>query len=193
MTKKRQKKPTSHAATRDHNAKPPAPRATRTRMAPRRSKGPADETAAAASPKARAGRPPKEDEAKVTKPKGTGRRGRPPMDPALRKTVAYVPTGRPRGRPPKDPSQKKSATAATKAKPKGAAGPGRRGRKPGPAAAAKAAKTAKGGPKRSRKSGGATDEEEEEEEEEEDVVEEDGEADDVNGDEADEDLDAGES
>ncbi|CAK7268221.1 hypothetical protein SEPCBS57363_002987 [Sporothrix epigloea] len=60
-------------------------------------------------------RPVQEDAAKVTKTgKGTGKRGRPKMDPALRKTQPYVPTGRPRGRPPKDPSKPK-APAAPKA------------------------------------------------------------------------------
>ncbi|CAK7207317.1 hypothetical protein SEUCBS139899_010127 [Sporothrix eucalyptigena] len=57
-------------------------------------------------------RPAQEDTAKITKTgKGSGKRGRPKMDPALRKTQVYVPTGRPRGRPPKDPSQKKAPAA----------------------------------------------------------------------------------
>ncbi len=83
--------------------------------------------------KALATRPAQEDAAKVTKPgKGSGKRGRPKMDPALRKTQVYVPTGRPRGRPPKDPSQKKAPaapkTAAAPAAPGAARG---RGRPPG--------------------------------------------------------------
>ncbi|CAK7562771.1 MAG: hypothetical protein SEPTF4163_000624 [Sporothrix epigloea] len=62
-------------------------------------------------------RPSQEDAAKITKTgKGTGKRGRPKMDPALRKTQPYVPTGRPRGRPPKDPSNPK-APATPKAPP----------------------------------------------------------------------------
>ena len=42
---------------------------------------------------------------KILKSKGTGKRGRPKMDPALRKTpTVYVPTGGKRGRPRKDPN-----------------------------------------------------------------------------------------
>lgn len=92
---------------------------------PRRSRMPgrgsraadADEAVAPASKPTRTPRPAKEAEAKVTKPatgKGSGRRGRPRLDPAERKTQPYVPTGRPRGRPPKDPSQRKSAAATEK-------------------------------------------------------------------------------
>ncbi|OAA64636.1 high mobility group protein [Niveomyces insectorum RCEF 264] len=68
-------------------------------------------------------RPAQEEAAKVTKPgKGSGKRGRPKMDPSLRKSQVYVPTGRPRGRPPKSAAQKK-ATAASK--PASGAGRGR--------------------------------------------------------------------
>ena len=95
-------------------------------MPGRRSRAAAEEevVAAASSPAASlAAREPRsgpEATAKVTKPatgKGSGRRGRPRMDPALRKTKPYVPTGRPRGRPPKDPSQRKTPAAATPANP----------------------------------------------------------------------------
>ncbi|CAK7270562.1 hypothetical protein SEPCBS119000_004152 [Sporothrix epigloea] len=69
------------------------------------------------APKIKPMRPAQEDAAKVTKTgKGSGKRGRPKMDPALRKTQDYVPTGRPRGRPPKDPT-KQAAPATQKAPP----------------------------------------------------------------------------
>ena len=46
---------------------------------------------------------------KILKSKGTGKRGRPKMDPALKKTpTVYVPTGGKRGRPRKDPSELKT-------------------------------------------------------------------------------------
>ena len=52
------------------------------------------------------------------KPKG--RRGRPPMDPSLKKTVAeYKPTGGFRGRPRKDPGELKSKLYVKTGKPRG--------------------------------------------------------------------------
>ena len=46
---------------------------------------------------------------KIRTSTGTGKRGRPKMDPSLKKTVAvYVKTGGKRGRPKMDPTQKKS-------------------------------------------------------------------------------------
>ena len=51
----------------------------------------------------------KEKAAKIRESKGTGKRGRPKMDPSLKKTpVVYVKTGGKRGRPKMDPSLKKS-------------------------------------------------------------------------------------
>jgi hypothetical protein len=51
----------------------------------------------------------KEKAAKILKRTGTGKRGRPKMDPALKKTpTVYVKTGGKRGRPAKDPSERKS-------------------------------------------------------------------------------------
>lgn len=47
--------------------------------------------------------------AKIRQSKGTGRRGRPKMDPSLKKVInIYVSTGNKRGRPKKDPSITKS-------------------------------------------------------------------------------------
>ena len=51
----------------------------------------------------------KEKAAKILKRTGTGKRGRPKMDPALKKVpVVYVKTGGKRGRPKMDPALKKS-------------------------------------------------------------------------------------
>lgn len=53
----------------------------------------------------------KEKAEKIRNRKGNGKRGRPKMDPSLKKTpTVYVPTGGKRGRPKKDPSLKKVAT-----------------------------------------------------------------------------------
>lgn len=56
-----------------------------------------------------------------------GKRGRPPMDPALKKTLpVYVPTGGKRGRKPMDPALKAQKEAERLEKQKN--GPGKRGR-----------------------------------------------------------------
>jgi hypothetical protein len=51
----------------------------------------------------------KEKAEKIRTRTGTGKRGRPKMDPSLKKTpTVYVKTGGKRGRPAKDPSERKS-------------------------------------------------------------------------------------
>ena len=114
-----------------------------------------------------------EASAKVTKPKSTGKRGRPPMDPSQRKTPkVYVPTGKPRGRP-KGSGKKKGtpAAAALMAKARAARGTSDAGAGKAKAAAKKGSTPAKGGPKAGGRKSLSKKEKEAEEEKEEDEEE----------------------